>query len=84
MWLTHYISMDSADLEQTPQLRREKGGAERDVVTMRSCRGSTQSQSPGPSGQPAPSNSPGFPLAIDKEVVKQEEGSLLDVACRDF
>lgn len=30
---------------------------------------------------PAPSNSPGFPLAIDKEVVKEEEGPLLDVAC---
>lgn len=76
MWLIHYISMDSADLEQTPQLRREKG--------VQNCQGSTQSQPPGPPGQPAPSNSPGFPLAIDKEVVKQEEGPLLDVACGDF
>lgn len=35
-------------------------------------------------GSPPPSNSPGFPLAIDKEAVEEEEGPLLDVACRDF
>lgn len=30
------------------------------------------------------SNSPRFPLAVDKQVVKEEEGSLLDVARRDL
>lgn len=33
---------------------------------------------------PSPSNIPGFPLTVDKQVVKEEEGSLLDVACRDL
>lgn len=33
---------------------------------------------------PCPSNIPGFPLTVDKQVVKEEEGSLLDVACRDL
>lgn len=32
----------------------------------------------------SPSNIPGFPLTVDKQVVKEEEGSLLDVACRDL
>lgn len=38
---------------------------------------------PGSPG-PASSHSPGFPLAIDKQVVEEEESSLLDVACGDF
>lgn len=33
---------------------------------------------------PSPSSSPGFPLAVDKQVVKEEEGSLLDVAGGDL
>lgn len=31
-----------------------------------------------------PNSSPRFPLAVDKQVVKEEEGSLLDVARRDL
>ena len=33
---------------------------------------------------PWPSSSPRFPLAVDEQVVEEEEGSLLDVACRDL
>ena len=36
------------------------------------------------SPDPASSHLPGFPLAIDKQVVEEEESSLLDVARRDF
>lgn len=31
-----------------------------------------------------PRASPGLPLAVDKEVVEEEEGTLLDVARGDF
>lgn len=88
--------LNSADLEQIPELRREKGGLEREVTSLcqefnpipasRPTRAAL-SQSPSPPGQPRPSlpsNLPGFPLAIDKEVVKEEEGSLLDIAGGDF
>ena len=40
----------------------------------------THPGSPGPASR----HSPGFPLAIDKQVVEEEESSLLDVARRDF
>lgn len=77
--------LNSADLEQIPELRREKGGLEREVTSL--C----QEFNPIPASRPtraalsqSPSNSPGFPLAIDKEVVKEEEGSLLDIAGGDF
>jgi len=52
----------------------------------------SHSRSPGqPDPAPAswtawscPTSSPRFPLAVDEQVVEEEEGSLLDVACRDL
>lgn len=76
--------LGSADLEQTPQLRREKGGQEREVTSLR---GDRERHRQGPTQSPPrrrPSSSPGFPLAIDQQVVEEEEGPLLDVARRDF
>lgn len=74
------VLLDSADLEQTPQPGREKGGPERKAtsegVMVRRCRSSPRSR---PRSRP-----PGFPLAVDEEVVEQEEGPLLDVPRRDL
>lgn len=69
--------------------RREKRDREREVASLRChLREKQVSASPAswPPGQPGPTpdRSPGFPLAVDEKVVEEEEGSLLDIARRDF